>query len=125
MPTAKKTISHSCSTSQKTYNCRKKHPFLMYFYWTFTASRVDEVKRQRRSLPHGNPAAVSDTLDKKTSIIRKTKFFPNSEYQIRRQGFLEAGCDGTRSAPSALHSVPRCLQSALSRRPKLCFGPEK
>ena len=48
------------------------------------------------------------------------------EYQIRRQGFLEAGCDCTRSAPFALHFVPRCLQSAaLSRRPKLRFGLEK
>ena len=35
-----------------------------------------------------------------------------------------AGCDGTRSAPSALNFVPRCSQSALSRRPKLRFGPE-
>ena len=34
-------------------------------------------------------------------------------------------CDGTRSAPSALHFVPRYLQSALSHRPKLRFGPEK
>ena len=31
----------------------------------------------------------------------------------------------TRSAPSALQFVPRCLQSVLSRRPKLCFGREK
>ena len=30
-----------------------------------------------------------------------------------------------RSAPSALHFVPLCLQSALSRRPKLRFGKEK
>ena len=34
------------------------------------------------------------------------------EYQLRRQGFLEAGCDGNRSALSALHFVPLCLQSA-------------
>ena len=45
--------------------------------------------------------------------------------QIRRQSFLEAGCNGTRSAPSALHFVPLCLQSALFRRPKLRFSPEK
>ena len=31
----------------------------------------------------------------------------------------------TSSAPSALHFVPHCLQSALSRRPKLCFDPEQ
>ena len=47
------------------------------------------------------------------------------EYQIRRQGFLKAGCDGTRSAPSTLHFVPHCLQSALSRITNLCFGQEK
>ena len=40
-------------------------------------------------------------------------------------GFSLAGCDGTRSAPSALHFVPRCLQSALLSRRKLRFGPEK
>ena len=39
--------------------------------------------------------------------------------------FIEAGFDVTRSAPSAFHFVPRCLQSALLRLPKLCFGPEK
>ena len=27
--------------------------------------------------------------------------------------------------PSALHFVPHCLQSALSLRPKLDYGPEK
>ena len=49
----------------------------------------------------------------------------NQKVLIQRQGFSEAGCDGTRSAPSALYFVPRCLQSALSRRPKLRFGPDK
>ena len=64
--------------------------------------------------------------DLRTSIIREKKYFPDyGKYQIRWQGFLEAGCYWTRSAPSALHFVQRCLQSALSRRPKLCFGPEK
>ena len=63
--------------------------------------------------------------DRKTSIIGKNWFFRIREYQIRRQSFLEASCDGTRSAPSALHFVPRCLLSALSRRPKLRFGLEK
>ena len=47
------------------------------------------------------------------------------EYQIRWQGFLEAGCDGTRSTPSALHFVTHCLQPALLHSPKLRFGPEK
>ena len=69
-----------------------------------------------------NPKKNTDNL---TSIIRKKHIFPDyREYQISRQGFLEAGCDGTRSAPSALHFLPRCLQSALSRRPKLRFGLE-
>ena len=45
--------------------------------------------------------------------------------RLRLQGFLKTGCDETRSAPSALHCVPRCLQSALPRRPYLRFGPEK
>ena len=35
------------------------------------------------------------------------------------------GCDGTCSAPLALHFVPRCLQTALSRRPKFQFCPNK
>ena len=53
--------------------------------------------------------------DQKTSIIHKKKKNPdNREYQIRRQGFLEAGCEGTLSASSVLPFVPRCLQSALS-----------
>ena len=47
------------------------------------------------------------------------------EYEIRRQDFFDAGSGGTCSAPSALHFTPRCLQSALSRRLKLGFGPEK
>ena len=67
----------------------------------------------------------------KFSINRKILFFLiievfDRECQIRRQGFLEAGCDGTRSEPSALHFVPRCLQSTLSRRPRLALiGPKK
>ena len=40
-------------------------------------------------------------------------------------GFPEAFCDGTRSAPWALHFIPRCLQSVLSRCPNLRFGPKK
>ena len=40
-------------------------------------------------------------------------------------GSLVAGCDGTRSAPTALHCASRCLHSTLSRRPKLRFYPEK
>ena len=55
----------------------------------------------------------------------KQIFLDYREYQIRRQGFLEAGCDGTRSSPSALHFVPRCLQSALLLCPKLRYGAEK
>ena len=52
-------------------------------------------------------------------VGRKRK---NRKFPIRRQGFLETGCDRTHSAPSVLHFVPRCLQSALSRRPKLYFA---
>ena len=40
-------------------------------------------------------------------------------------GLIEAGCDGTRSALSTLHFVPRYLQSELSHRPKLGFGLKK
>ena len=54
--------------------------------------------------------------------LEKQFFSDYSENQIRRQGFLDSGCGWTRSAPSALHFLPRCLQSC---RPKLCFGPEK
>ena len=42
---------------------------------------------------------------RKTSIIRKNRFYPDYwEYQIRRQGYLVADCDGLLS--------------------KVCFGPE-
>ena len=52
-------------------------------------------------------------------LKNRPKFTP------RRQGFFVAGCNGTRSAPSALHFVCRWLQSALSRRLNLCLGPKK
>ena len=69
--------------------------------------------------------SMFDGRNRKTSI-RKTPFPDYREYKRLQQGFLEAGCDETRSAPSALHFVPRCrcLQSALSRRQKLSFVPE-
>ena len=52
--------------------------------------------------------------------------FPDyRDYQIRRQGSLVAGCDGTRSAPSVLHFIPLWLQLALSNRAKLHFGQEE
>ena len=75
---------------------------------------------------NSNPMSIFIGRERKTSIIViKKTFYPDyREYQIRRQDFLETGWDGTRSAPSALHFVPRCLQSAISRRPKLRFGPE-
>ena len=39
--------------------------------------------------------------------------------------FLRQAAMGRSEAPKALRFVPRCLQSALPRRPKLRFGPEK
>ena len=61
----------------------------------------------------------------KTLVANPENYFLDyREYQIWPQGFLEAGSDGARSGPSVLHFVPSCLQSALSRRPKLRFGPE-
>ena len=59
--------------------------------------------------------------------LDNTENFPDyREYQIRRQGSLVAGCDGTHSATSALLDVPRCmLTTALSCRTKLHFGLEK
>ena len=76
------------------------------------ASSVGRSEAPKRILPQGNPAAVSDSRLK-------------PGYQIRQQGFFDASCDETRSAPSELHFVPRSLQSALSRRPKFRFVPEK
>ena len=58
-------------------------------------------------------------------ILKKQVFMGDQEYHIRREGLLEAGCDGTRSGPLALHFIPRCLESALLRNPKFRFGPEK
>ena len=50
-------------------------------------------------------------------------------YGSRGQGFLEAGWDETRSAPSVLHfvglGIPGCLQLTLLHRPKIRFGLEK
>ena len=46
--------------------------------------------------------------DRKISIIQKKRknfFLDYQEYQIQRESFLEAGCDGTLSAPTALHFV--------------------
>ena len=74
------------------------------------------------------------------SVFRHAKF--KSDVHFRRQTWLENlnnpekvfsriidnsryGSRFPRSATSVLHFVPRCLQSALSYRPKLCFGPEK
>ena len=69
-------------------------------------------------LQNSNPMSIFVGRDRKTSISRK--FFPDyRDFQIRWQGSLEEGCDGTLSTPSALQFVPRCLQSALSRRSKL------
>ena len=64
--------------------------------------------------------------DQKTSIIRMNKIFPGlSRISDTAERYLEAGCDGTRSAPLELHFVPHCLQSAPSCPLKLRFGPKK
>ena len=68
-------------------------------------------------LQNPNPMSISVDCDWNTFIIR---IFP-----LLLRGSLVAGCDGTLSAPSALHVVPRCVQSSLSRRPKLTIGSEK
>ena len=45
---------------------------------------------------------------KTSTILLKTDFSGLLRISyVRRQGFLEAGCNGTRSAPSALHFVQR------------------
>ena len=76
-------------------------------------------------LPYSNSMSIFIGCDRKTSIIQNL-FFQIIE-NIRYGGRVspEAICDGTCSAHSVLHFVPRCLQSALSRRQKLRFGPEK
>ena len=60
-------------------------------------------------------SATADSVPATASII-----FPDYRvYQIRQQGFLEAGCNGNGSATSVLHFVLRCLQSVLLCCPKL------
>ena len=73
------------------------------------------LNESHHSLPQGNPAAVSNIPDnpEKIMFFRIIDYF-KQEYQIRQQGFLEADCDGSRSAPSALHFDPRngCYRAA-------------
>ena len=84
----------------------------MYQCSAFWRAKLNPDVHFRRPLP--------ENLDNSEKQI-----FPGyRKYQIQWQGFLEASSEGTLSALWALHFVPRCLQSVLSRRPKLRFGPE-